>query len=64
MQKRTEIICPNCGTTMRFTKKITPPVEGLGGLIYRCPTRANEGGCGQIKEILVNFSPQGQEIFV
>ena len=63
-EKRTRITCPRCGSSMEFTKKITPPVEGLGGLIFRCPTRKREGGCGYVKEILVNFAPQGQELFV
>ena len=63
-EKRAEIICPKCGKAMRFTKKITPPVEGIGGLIYRCPTRENEGGCGNLKEVLIKISVQGQEVFI
>ena len=64
LEMRSEIICPRCGKEMKFTKKITPPVEGLGGLSFRCPTRKGENGCGYIKEILVNFLPQKQELFV
>jgi len=63
-EKRSEILCPRCGVPMQFTKKITPPIEGLGGLIFRCPTREKEGGCGYLKEILVNFSQQEQVLFV
>ncbi len=67
-EKRQVIECPRCGSHMVFTRKITPPVDGLAGLLYRCPTRNNgkaEGGCGYVKEILVLFSSLGQqEIFV
>ena len=63
-ERRSEVRCDFCGTNMKFTKRITPPVEEVGGLIYRCPTRKNEGGCGRIKEVLFYFSPYGQEIFV
>ena len=63
-EKRAEVRCDFCGKDMVFTKKITPPVEGLGGLIYRCPTRKNEAGCGHTKEILLCFSPYKQEVFV
>ena len=61
--KRIEVTCGICGKEMVFTKRITPPVEGLGGLIYRCPTRENEAGCGHLKEVLVVFSAYKQEIF-
>ena len=63
-ERRTRIVCPQCGTPMVFIRQITPPVEGLYGLIYRCPVRNNEGGCGHTKEVLAMLSPHGQEVFV
>ncbi len=63
-EKRHDIACPRCGEMMVFTKTITPPIEGVAGLIFRCPTRDQEHGCGYIKEVLINISQEGQEIVI
>lgn len=57
---RTKILCDICNTEMVFTRKITPPAENSDyySLIYRCPTRKNEGGCGKIKECIVDSKTQ------
>ncbi|MFH1507159.1 MAG: hypothetical protein ABIG46_01850 [Candidatus Omnitrophota bacterium] len=62
-EKRTKILCPKCLNTMVFTNKITPPVLGIGGLIYRCPTRDNQKGCGYVKEVLTVLTGESQELF-
>ena len=63
-ERRVRILCPKCGTPMVFTNKITPPIGGLAGLIYRCPTRGNQNGCGYVKEVLSVFSGEKQELFI
>jgi len=63
-ERRTKILCPKCHNPMVFTKKITPPVQGIAGLIYRCPTRDNQKGCGYVKEVITVFTGEKQELFV
>jgi hypothetical protein len=55
MQERREITCSKCGHKMVFIRRITPPSEDLNiaGMLYRCPTRKGEGGCGAGKEEIV-----------
>ena len=56
-EKRLKIKCSKCQTKMVFTRKITPPAENspFVGLIYRCPTRKGEYGCGSEKEFVLNI---------
>jgi len=62
MKTRQKILC-NCGKEMVFTRQITPPNEvGLFGLIYRCPTRKGEGGCGKVKEVVMLVGQDKQEL--
>lgn len=57
MEEKRQLILCSCGKEMVFTRKITPPAEDffLAGLMYRCPTREGEGGCGAIREILLDI---------
>ncbi len=55
--KRSSILC-DCGRDMVFTGKVTPPAKEirLMGLIYRCPTRRGEKGCGHSREVLFDLT--------
>ncbi len=61
IERRKRIICSYCKTPMVFVR-VVYPVDGIGALVYRCPTRKGEKGCGYTKEVLVTFTEKGQEL--